>query len=66
MPAAGVVAWLRSPEGEQWSRSRALAGDDGDDPIVYMQVLWRATGPLRPDLDPCGSGPVRVRGGGDG
>jgi hypothetical protein len=60
----GVVEWLRGPAGEQWSRDRALAGDPG--PVVDMQVLWRATGPLRQDLDPCGSGPVQVRGGGDG
>lgn len=53
----GVVEWLRGPAGEQWSRDRALAGDPG--PVVYMQVLWRATGPLDPASDPCGRPPVR-------
>jgi hypothetical protein len=61
--AADVVAWLRSPEGEQWSRARALAADN---PVTLEPVLWRARGPLRRDLDPCGSGPLPVRGGGDG
>lgn len=52
--SAAVIAWLRSPEGEAWSRSRALAGAPG--PVVYLQVLWRATGPLDAGSDPCGRG----------
>jgi hypothetical protein len=54
---ADVVARLRSPEGEEWSRSRALAEDE---PVVYLQVLWRATGPLDAGSDPCGRPPASV------
>ena len=60
MSAADVVAWLRSPEGEEWSRSRTL--ERAGDPVVYMQVLWRATGPLDAGSDPCGRPPVRGAG----
>jgi len=49
-----VIAWLRSPEGEEWSRARAMA-DPG--PIVIMRPWWRAKGPLPRRHDPCGRPP---------
>ena len=49
-----VVEWLRSPEGEQWSRDRALAGPG---PTVPIQPCWRAKGPLPQRHDPCGRPP---------
>jgi hypothetical protein len=58
---ADVVAWLRSPEGEQWSRERTLERAEGE-PVVCLspQTAWRTYGvPLRPDQDPCGRPPVR-------
>lgn len=55
----GIVEWLRGPAGEQWSRDRALAEEQ--EPFADMQVLWRATGPLSSEQDPCGSGPERRR-----
>jgi hypothetical protein len=63
--SADVVAWLRSPEGEEWSRDRALHRADGEPVACPPQTLWRPAGPMGSDLDPCWSGPVQC-GGGDG
>jgi len=56
---ADVVAWLRSPEGEEWSRGRALERAEGE-PVFCPcpQTLWRATGPLDAGSDPCGRPPA--------
>ena len=55
MSTADVVAWLRSDEGVEWSRDRALADDPGR--AVYLPTVWRATGPLDAWSDPCGRPP---------
>lgn len=52
-----VVEWLRSDEGEQWSRDRTMA-DPG--PIVIMRPWWRARGPLPRRHDPCGRPPENL------
>jgi len=52
--SADIIAWLRSPEGEEWSRGRRQcpfyegldAGDDGP------------MGPGDVDEDPCGRPPL--------
>jgi hypothetical protein len=48
-----VIEWLRSDEGEQWSRDRAAR--PGEDISHDTETWWRATGPLAADADPCGS-----------
>jgi hypothetical protein len=47
-----VIEWLRSPEGEQWSRDRAAR--PGEDISHDTETWWRATGPLPRLDDPCG------------
>lgn len=50
-----VIAWLRSPAGEQWSRIAHAGGSSH--PAGQPQTQWRATGPLGPG-DPCGRPPL--------
>lgn len=58
---ADVVAWLRSPDGEEWSRDRALARADGDPVVCPPQTLWRPAGPMDAASDPCGRPPVHAK-----
>jgi hypothetical protein len=53
-----VVEWLRSDEGEQWSRDRALASPAEID--HDLETWWRATGPLSAASDPCGRPPEAI------
>jgi hypothetical protein len=54
-PVNPVIAWLRSPEGEEWSRNRHGRPEE----ISHdTETWWRATGPLTGD-DPCGAGPLK-------
>ena len=46
--SADVIAWLRSAEGEEWSRSRAAYQPTGTPPHLYQY------GPGNPAEDPCG------------
>jgi len=50
-----VVEWLRSDEGEQWSRERA--SQPAGETSRVMVTPWRATGPLDARQDPCGGPP---------
>jgi hypothetical protein len=55
-PLNPVITWLRSPEGEQWSRNRHGRPEE----ISHdTETWWRATGPLSRQSDPCGSGPLK-------
>ena len=49
---ADIIAWLESPEGEEWSRERARYQPTSTPPHYYQ---W---GPGDPGEDPCGRGPV--------
>ena len=51
---ADVIAWLRSPEGEEWSRSRAQS------PFYGGQAPSPAKdpGPVDAEFDPCGRPPL--------
>jgi hypothetical protein len=55
------VAWLRSPEGEEWSRSRTLERAEGE-PVVCPcpETMWRPAGLLNAGSDPCGRPGPRV------
>ena len=59
---AAVVAWLRGPEGTEWSRRRALAGAGEYRPALgeLPATCWRATGPLDAGSDPCGPGTQKI------
>ena len=50
--SADVIAWLRSAEGEAWSRDRAVR--ELSSPPVR---IWR-TSPGDPGEDPCGRPPL--------
>lgn len=62
--SADIIAWLRGPEGEQWSRDRHESGTARSPVEIFREILaapapqWRATGPLGVGSDPCGSGPM--------
>lgn len=45
--SAGVIAWLRSPEGEEWSRSRVQH-------LPSDLPSMRRDGLVDPSEDPCG------------
>ena len=50
---ADVIAWLRSPEGEAWSRNR----------VVYLPSnppSMRRDGPVNPSEDPTGRPPLNA------
>ena len=53
---ADVIAWLRSPEGEQWSRDyhRPSPGSASGPPHLYQ------SGPGDPSEDPCGRPPANA------
>jgi hypothetical protein len=53
-----VIEWLRSPEGEDWSRDRA-SRPPGETSRV-MVTPWRATGPLSAGSDPCGRPAIAI------
>ena len=55
-----VAEWLRTPEGEAWSRDRH-AGRPAEF-VPPEGTLWRATGPLGAADDPCGRPPVKSTG----
>jgi hypothetical protein len=55
--SADVITWLRSDEGEQWSR----AFHAGSPPVAWMPppvAQWRTTGPLDQTADPAGAPPL--------
>ena len=51
--SADVIAWLRSPEGEEWSRSQPQS-------TFYMGQIpdMRRDGLVDPAEDPCGRPPL--------
>ena len=51
--SADVIAWLRSPEGEAWSRERSAASAT-DNPLWMGAPL----GSQEPSEDPCGRPPL--------
>jgi len=50
--SADVIAWLRSPEGEAWSRERSAYQPTTTAPRFFQ---W---GPGDPAEDPTGRGPI--------
>ena len=54
--SADIIEWLRSPEGEEWSRSRA------QNPFYIGQgpspSPAKDPGPVNADWDPCGRAPL--------
>lgn len=55
--SADVIAWLRSPEGEQWSRERH---DVQPAEVVVTSGRWTPVkGRRNLAQDPCGRGPVK-------
>ena len=50
---ADVIAWLRSDEGEEWSRARSADGMTTAAPHMYDPH-----GDRNPGEDPCGRPPV--------
>lgn len=55
--SAEVIAWLRSPEGERWSRD--FHGGPPQD-LVIVTPWWRSWGRRNTGEDPCGRGPKRA------
>jgi hypothetical protein len=51
--SADIIAWLRSPEGEAWSRARSAASAP-DIPLWMGAPL----GSQEPSEDPCGRPPL--------
>jgi hypothetical protein len=56
LDARAVAAWLRTPEGEAWSRTRHDREPPQEliDAAAFTPTWWRARGPLRRRQDPCG------------
>ena len=52
-----AIAWLRTADGEQWSRERHAISSGRPEFVPPPQTLWRATGPLPRRHDPCGRPP---------
>ena len=48
-----VIAWLESPEGEEWSRDRTRWQPSSAAPATY-----RTPGPVNPAEDPTGRPPL--------
>lgn len=51
-----IISWLRSEEGEAWSRSRVQ--DDWFGGRAPSPV--KDPGPVNAEFDPCGRGPIRL------
>ena len=51
--SADIIAWLRSPEGEEWSRARTSWQPSSAAPSPY-----RNPGPVNPAFDPTGAPPL--------
>lgn len=54
--SADVIAWLRSPAGEQWSRAAHSGGPA--EVAVQPPAQWHPGGLLHAKDDPCGAGPI--------
>ena len=50
--SADIIDWLRSPEGEEWSRTRFAYQPTSGPPIMYQHD------PGDPAEDPCGRPPL--------
>jgi hypothetical protein len=50
--SAEIIAWLRSPEGEEWSRQRNQYSSSA------APLMDRRTGPVNQADDPCGRLPL--------
>ena len=55
--SAEIIAWLRSAEGEAWSRDRTRYQPSGPIPAMY-----REPGPVDQAWDPCGRLPLAATG----
>ena len=53
--SADIIAWLRSPEGEEWSRERTKRSTGAG------VAPWRTLEPAVLEDDPCGRPPLSTK-----